>query len=134
MRPRLGVWKRVDDESSSSSYSCPLIVNVSVLLLSLASPDESSLIAPVALASELKSRSPSAPQRAPRASGLHLGHPSSLLEPWRPAHSPPPAKTCMWDSHTTPRSELLNSAGTSGEIVSPLGTRPSRGRRHRTHN
>nr|CAD7574772.1 unnamed protein product [Timema californicum] len=53
---------------------------------------------------------------------FHLDHPSSLFDPWRPAHSLPPTRTCRWDSPATP-----SSAGTSGEIVSPPGTRPSHG-------
>nr|CAD7259810.1 unnamed protein product [Timema shepardi] len=83
-------------------------------------------IVPVALVLELESMSSSVPQRAPRTSGLHLAHPSSLLGTRKHAHSLPPARICTWDSPATPRSELLSSAGTSGDIVSPPGTRPSR--------
>nr|CAD7263304.1 unnamed protein product [Timema shepardi] len=81
-------------------------------------------IIPVALVLKLESLSPSVPQRHPRASGLHLAHPSSLLGPWKHANSLPPARTCTWDSPATPRSELLSSADTSGEIISPPGTAP----------
>nr|CAD7199127.1 unnamed protein product [Timema douglasi] len=81
----------------------------------------------VTLVLEMESLSPSIPQRTPRASGLSLAYPSSLLEPWRHAHSLPFTRTYTWDRPATPRNELLRSAGTSGEIVSPPGTRPSRG-------
>nr|CAD7450340.1 unnamed protein product [Timema bartmani] len=90
-------------------------------------------IARAALVFELDSQSPSVPQRALRFSVLRLDHSSSLLDPWRPFQSLPPARTCTLDSPTTPRSGLLSSAGTSGEIVPPQGTLPSHCHHHKIH-